>query len=149
MKAEAGMTVIVKTITRLILWLILLYGIYIILHGHLTPGGGFGGGVVIALAFLSMMLAYGNGYTARWLNIKFMHELEASSVLMFLVVGILGFGFGGAFLLNFLSHGTLFRLVSAGTIPVLNIFIGIKVGLSLFLVIWALAELRIEKGEKL
>ena len=64
MKNDAGMTVIVKTITRVILWMILLYGFYIILHGHLTPGGGFGGGVIIALAFLSILLAYGREYTA-------------------------------------------------------------------------------------
>ncbi|MEJ2053126.1 MAG: MnhB domain-containing protein [Calditrichaceae bacterium] len=148
MKSQTGMTIIVKTITRIILWMILLYGIYIILHGHLTPGGGFGGGVIIALAFLSIMLAYGRAYTAEWLNIKFLQEFEASSILLFLIVGIMGFGFGGAFLLNFLSHGTLFHLVSAGTIPLLNIFIGIKVGVSLFLVVWALAELHIEKGDK-
>lgn len=148
MKPQAGMTIIVKTITRIILWMILLYGIYIIMHGHLTPGGGFGGGVIIALAFLSMMLAYGREYTTKWLNIKFLQEFEASSILLFLVVGIMGFGFGGAFLFNFLSHGTLFRLISAGTIPLLNIFIGVKVGVSLFLVVWALAELHIEKGDK-
>lgn len=144
---EHGMTVIVKTVTRLILWMILVYGIYLILHGHLTPGGGFGGGVVIALSFLSMMLAYGHEYTSKWLNIKRLHDIESISVLLFLVVGILGIAFGGAFLVNFISHGTLFNLLSAGTIPILNILIGIKVGISLFLVVWVLAELHIEKGE--
>jgi multisubunit Na+/H+ antiporter MnhB subunit len=147
MKNQTGMTIIVKTVTRIILWIILVYGIYIILHGHLTPGGGFGGGVIIALAFLSILLAYGRGYTAEWLNINFLHEFEASSILLFLAVGIMGIGFGSAFLMNFLSHGTLFRLLSAGTIPLLNIFIGVKVGVSLFLVVWALADLHLEKGE--
>ena len=84
MKNQTGMTIIVKTVTRIILWIILVYGIYIILHGHLTPGGGFGGGVIIALAFLSILLAYGRGYTAEWLNINFLHEFEASSILLFL-----------------------------------------------------------------
>ena len=147
MNGQTGMTIIVKTITRMILWIILLYGIYIILHGHLTPGGGFGGGVIIALAFLSILLAYGRVYTSKWLKIEFLHEFEAASILLFLIVGIIGFGFGGAFLVNFLSHGTLFRLFSAGTIPLLNVFIGIKVGVSLFLVVWALANLHLEKGE--
>ncbi|MEJ2543201.1 MAG: MnhB domain-containing protein [Calditrichaceae bacterium] len=148
MKNDPGMTVIVKTITRVTLWMILLYGLYIILHGHLTPGGGFGGGVIIALAFLSILLAYGRQYTTQWLNIKFLQEFEASSILLFLVVGIMGFGLGGAFLVNFISHGTLFHLISAGTIPILNVLIGVKVGVSLFLVVLALAELHIEKGEK-
>ncbi|MCK4296914.1 MAG: hypothetical protein KAX28_09720, partial [Candidatus Marinimicrobia bacterium] len=39
MKQSSGMTLIVKTVTRVSVWLIILYGIYIILHGHLTPGG--------------------------------------------------------------------------------------------------------------
>ncbi|MBU3958757.1 MAG: hypothetical protein KKE91_02725, partial [Candidatus Omnitrophica bacterium] len=56
---EPGMTLIVKTITRLTVGLILLYGIYIVLHGHLTPGGGFAGGVIIALSFVHLMLAFG------------------------------------------------------------------------------------------
>lgn len=148
MKIEHGMTLIVKTITRIILWIIFVYGIYIILHGHLSPGGGFGGGVIIALAFLSILLAYGKDYTQNWLNIRFLQEFEVSAVLLFLVVGIMGIGFGSAFLMNFLSHGTLFKLLSAGTIPLLNIFIGVKVGVSLFLVVWALADLHLEKEEE-
>lgn len=146
MNNNAGMTVIVKTVTRLIVWMILLYGMYLILHGHLTPGGGFGGGVILALAFLSIMLAYGHEYTSKWLNLKLMHDVESAAVLLFLVMGIIGVAVGGSFLVNFLSHGSLFKLLSAGTIPILNILIGIKVGLSLFLVVWALAELHIEKG---
>ena len=46
-----GMTLIVKTISRIIVWMVFLYGAYIILHGHLTPGGGFAGGVIVALGF--------------------------------------------------------------------------------------------------
>jgi len=55
---EQGMSVIVKTITRLTVGLILLYGIYILSHGHLSPGGGFAGGVIVALSFVHLMLAY-------------------------------------------------------------------------------------------
>ncbi len=148
MKQQPGMTLIVKTITRVILWMIVLYGIYIILHGHLTPGGGFGGGVILALAFLSMLLAYGRERIGQWLKLQLLHDLEASSVLLFLVIGIIGLAAGSAFLANFLTKGALFNLVSAGTIPLLNIIIGIKVALSLFLVVWALAHLNIEEGDE-
>jgi len=149
MKSKDGMTLIVKTMTRLILWMIFLYGAYIILHGHLTPGGGFGGGVVLALAFLSILLAYGRSFTLKWLNMHFLEEFEASSILLFLIVGILGILAGGVFLINFIDHGSVFHLLSAGTIPLLNIIIGIKVGVSLFLVVYALSELKLEKGEDL
>jgi multisubunit Na+/H+ antiporter MnhB subunit len=146
-KKKEGMTLIVKTVTRVSVWMILLYGIYIILHGHLTPGGGFGGGVILALALLNVMLAYGKKFTANWLNINFLHDVEAASATLFLVVGILGIAVGGAFFANYLSKGELFHLISSGTILPLNIIIGVKVAMSLFLVVWVLAGLRLEKGE--
>lgn len=147
MQQNDGMTFIVKTVTRISVWMILLYGFYIILHGHLTPGGGFGGGVIIALAVLNVTLAYGRKFTANWLNINLLHDVEAASAILFLVVGILGISIGGAFLANFITKGKLFHLISAGTILPLNIIIGIKVGTSLFLVVWALAGFKIGKGE--
>lgn len=147
MQKNEGMTLIVKTVTRISVWMILLYGIYIIFHGHISPGGGFAGGVIISLGLLNVLLAYGRNFTSSWLNIKFMHKLESSSILMFLVIGIIGIFLGGAFLANFISKGELFALLSAGTILPLNIFIGIKVGMSLFLAIWVLAEIKIFRGE--
>jgi len=142
------MTIIVKTITRIILWMIFLYGTYIILHGHLSPGGGFGGGVVLALGFLSMLLAHGRDFTLKWLNIRLLHDVESSSILLFLVIGIIGIAAGSAFLVNFMGKGTLFNLYSSGFIPILNILIGIKVGISLFLVVWVLAPTDIEEGDE-
>lgn len=145
MKDTKGMTLIVKTITRISVWLILLYGIYIILHGHLTPGGGFAGGVIIALAFLNYMLAYGREKTEKWININLLHDMESASAIMFLVVGILGIALSGSFLANWISGGELFRLFSSGTIPILNIIIGIKVCAGLFFVVWTLAIFHIEE----
>jgi multisubunit Na+/H+ antiporter MnhB subunit len=149
MNQNSGMTLIVKTVTRVTVWIIILYGFYIIFHGHLTPGGGFGGGVIIALAFLNIMLAYGKDETSKWLKIELLQDIEASTATLFLIIGILGIGVGGAFLANFINHGTLFRLISSGTILPLNVIIGIKVGLSLFLVVWFLAKIKIQKGEDL
>mgnify|MGYP006299714931 CR=1 FL=1 len=149
MNSDGGMTLIVKTVTRISVWLILLYGIYIIVHGHLTPGGGFAGGVILALAFLNVMLAYGRRFTEQWLHIGFLHRLEAASILLFILIGLFGIYLGGAFLANFLGKGSLFHLISAGNIPILNIIIGIKVALSLFLVVWVLAAVDLEGGHEL
>jgi len=55
-----GMSIIVKKTTQLISGMIFLYGIYVIAHGHLTPGGGFAGGVIIAGAFILITLAFGS-----------------------------------------------------------------------------------------
>lgn len=149
MKESDGMTLIVKTVTRFMVWMMLLYGMYLILHGHLTPGGGFGGGVIIALSLLSVFLAYGRAYTEKWLDIESLHAGEAGAILLFLIVGILGLAAGGIFLFNFMPSGRLFSLASAGTIPILNILIGIKVGASLFLAVWVLSDPHLDEGGEL
>ncbi|HCK99331.1 MAG TPA: hypothetical protein DHW42_04410 [Candidatus Marinimicrobia bacterium] len=148
MKQTEGMTLIVKTVTRVSVWLIVLYGIYIIMHGHLSPGGGFAGGVIIALALLNVMLAYGGNFVKRWVNIGFLHDIESSSAAIFLAMGILGMAMGGGFLANFISKGQLFHLLSAGTIPILNIIISAKVSMGLFVVVWALSIFHLDKGGK-
>ena len=56
------MTLIVKKTTQLIAGMIFMYGIYVIVHGHLTPGGGFAGGVIIAGSLILVTLAYGSDF---------------------------------------------------------------------------------------
>ena len=56
---EPGMSLIVQTATRLSVGFVLLYGINIVVRGHVLPGGGFVGGIIIALTFINLMLAYG------------------------------------------------------------------------------------------
>lgn len=138
MKNEAGMTLIVKTITRLTVGLILLYGIYIVLHGHITPGGGFAGGVIIALSFVHLMLAFGRKVVLKKLSQATASFFESLGAIMFLSIAILGF-FGGYFFLNFFTHkGEPFKLFSAGIIPLCNIAISLKVGAGLFAIFVAL-----------
>jgi len=128
---KTGMTLIVKTITRLTVGLILLFGIYIILHGHLSPGGGFVGGVIVALSFVHLMLAFGKDVAISKVSKNLASNLESIGALMFLSIALLGF-LGGSFFLNILPKGTPFNLFSAGIIPLCNIAIGIKVGVGLF-----------------
>jgi multicomponent Na+:H+ antiporter subunit B len=128
---KSGMTLIVKTITRLTVGLIMLFGIYIILHGHLSPGGGFAGGVIVALSFVHLMLAFGKDVAISKVSKNLASSLESIAALMFLSIALLGF-LGGSFFLNILPKGTPFNLFSAGIIPLCNIAIGIKVGVGLF-----------------
>lgn len=136
-----GMSLIVKTITRLTVGLILLYGIYIILHGHVSPGGGFAGGVIIALSFIHLMLAYGKEVAFKRLSRQASSFFESIGALLFLAIAILGFT-GGYFFLNFISKGRPFRLFSSGIIPLCNIAISIKVGAGLFGIFAALVLLK-------
>lgn len=81
---EKGMTLIVKTVTKLTLGFILLYGIYITLNGHMAPGGGFVGGVIVALALVHIMLAFGKEISLKWLHAYTLRITMAAGALLFL-----------------------------------------------------------------
>ncbi|OHB62385.1 MAG: hypothetical protein A2Y76_06565 [Planctomycetes bacterium RBG_13_60_9] len=138
-----GMTVIVKTISGWVKVLIFLFGINVILFGHLTPGGGFAGGVILASSYVLLMLAFGREFVEENLPVSLASRLDCLGAFLFAVVAILGLVFGGVFFVNFLYQkylpGQPLHLVSAGTIPLANIAIGLKVGASLFLVILTLS----------
>lgn len=141
-----GMTVIVKTVSSWVKVLIFLFGIYIILFGHLSPGGGFAGGVILASSYVLLMLAFGRKFVEKNLPLPIASRLDCLGAFLFALLAILGLTVGGVFFVNFLYQrylpGEPFALVSGGTIPLSNIFIGLKVGASLFLVILMLSRFR-------
>lgn len=137
-----GMTVIVKTIVKFVTPLIILFGIYIFLHGHLTPGGGFPGGVIIASAFILLTLAFGKEVASQKLKKSTASLLESAGALIFLCLALAGIAAGGWFFVNFLPKGYPLRILSAGFIPLANIGIGIKVGVGIFAVFLVLAMFR-------
>ena len=85
-----GMSMIVRTVTRWLKGPILLFGIYIVLYGHITPGGGFGGGVIIACAFILIMLATGERNGQGVFSKSVASKLDSLGLLIFLAVGWLG-----------------------------------------------------------
>jgi len=124
-----GMTIIVKKISQIICPVIFMFGLYIIVHGHLTPGGGFAGGVIMAGAFILQILANGNilsGLRREEHNLEFM---ESAAILGFLIIAGLGLLISGSFVFfaNFLNKGELGNLISAGIIPIENIVVGAEV----------------------
>ncbi len=144
-----GMTIIVKNISRWVKLLIFLFGIYIVLFGHLTPGGGFAGGVILACSYVLLMLARGRESVERNLPLSLASRLDCVGALLFIAIALFGLVYGAAsFFYNFIHQEylagkeTAFKLVSAGTIPLSNIAIGIKVGASLFLVFLILSSFR-------
>jgi len=143
---EVGMTLIVKTVTRLSVGLVLLYGIYIVLHGHISPGGGFAGGVIIALSFIHLMLAFGRETALKKLSQTAASVLESLGALMFLAIALLGF-LGGYLFFNFFLHkGKPFDLFSAGIIPLCNIAISLEVGAGLFAIFAAVVLFSRDSG---
>ncbi|HEX3818039.1 MAG TPA: MnhB domain-containing protein [Chthoniobacterales bacterium] len=106
---------------------LLLFGIYVVLHGHLTPGGGFQGGAIAGTATLLVYL--GTDYSVYRRSIpKSPNEfLESIGVGIYLLVGIGSMIAGGAFLQNLLPLGERGQFFSAGTIPLINFAVGLEV----------------------
>lgn len=143
---QPGMSMIVRTVTRWLKGPILLFGIYIVLYGHITPGGGFGGGVIIACAFILIMLALGAHHGLGIFSKGVASRLDSAGLLLFLVIGWLGTGWAsGYFFANFITTPpeAWFTLFSGGTMPAMNIALGLKVASALFLVFTVLTALKI------
>jgi len=138
-----GMTVIVKTITKFISPPVILFGIYMVFHGHLTPGGGFPGGVIIASAFVLLTLAFGKEVISQKLKKTTASLMESAGALIFLSLALGGMVAGGWFFTNFLPKGEPLRIISAGFIPLANIAIGMKVSGGIFVVFLTLVIFRI------
>jgi len=152
------MSKIVRTISNLLILFILTFGLYVIMHGHLTPGGGFQGGAVFASGIALLIVAFGSYNIQKKLKEHHFSILESSGAMIFI-----GLAFGGiatVFFYNFLVGSPLFGHIpppgsnpgdiwTAGIIPLMNIAVGLKViaGLSVIVLVMALASSKIEIEE--
>ena len=141
-KEQSGMTFIVKTITNLITGFMLVFGAYVVLYGHITPGGGFPGGVMIALTYILITLAYGRKVVESIVSGVAGSIMDDIGAIAIVILGLIGLYIGGTFLYNFLPKGNPFDLFSAGYIILYNLAIMLKVGMSLYIVFLALAILQ-------
>lgn len=107
--------------------ILLVVGFYIILHGHITPGGGFQGGVILAAAFFIPLLARPSTPVKHG-GIRIIEGLSGAT---FIVIGLLSLYQGHQFLQPMLEKGQLGSLISAGTLPLLYLAVGLKVGAEL------------------
>lgn len=135
----AGMTIIVRTIARLLFPFIFLFGVYVLIHGHLTPGGGFQGGVIIAASIIMLWLAYGVEMAPIRIKLFRAEVLETLGGLTLAGVGLVGLVVGvGKFFGHVLPLGTAGQLLSGGDLPLLNIGTSIKVAAGLLLIFYAM-----------
>lgn len=140
-----GMTIIVKKVTQLMSGLVFLYGIYIIVHGHLTPGGGFAGGTIIAGSFILLIIANGIPYFRLKEEKEGSSVVEGSGVFFFLLLPIIGMLLtGSVFFKNFLPSGIPGDLLSAGTLPLYNIIVGVEVAAGLISIFLAFVIFKAE-----
>jgi multicomponent Na+:H+ antiporter subunit B len=95
---KAGDSIITQTAVRLLVPFIQVFGLYVIVHGHYSPGGGFQGGVILGASFVLIALAYDLKYSLNYMSERINIVLGNSGVLIFVGTGALCALFGGLFL---------------------------------------------------
>ncbi|MBN2065671.1 MAG: sodium:proton antiporter [Candidatus Thermoplasmatota archaeon] len=156
-----GMSKIVKTIASAAFPFIMIYGLYVIAHGHLTPGGGFQGGAIVASALAMILVAFGSIWTMGKIKEKQLSLFESLGAISFILLAFLGLGFGTVFFKNFLvdnnflfgmvpeTGSTLANFNTGGVLPLMNFAVGLKVIAGLFAIVLVMAYAIHTKEEKL
>ncbi|MBC7080919.1 MAG: sodium:proton antiporter [Thermoplasmatales archaeon] len=153
---KGEMSVIVKTIAGFLFPIAMIFSFYVIMHGHLTPGGGFQGGAVGASAIALLIVAFGIRYVEKKSDEEKISLFESIGGIIFVLVSLIGIFLSATFLTNFLVGEEIFGKIpswgeaplnSGGILPILNIAVGMKVigGLSSVLIIIALAVKEVEE----
>jgi len=144
--SDSSLSLIVKTVARIVARIMLVFGFYIVLHGQITHGGGFAGGVIMALVFVLIMLAYGRDTAVKLLSRSVTIFLAGLGTILLLAIALWGLKEGN-FFSNFLGTGKPFEILSGGIIPLCNAAICLVVLGCLYGLFSALATFRPE-GEK-
>jgi len=137
------MSTIVRTTACVLMVPGVIFGLYIIMHGHLTPGGGFQGGAVIATISILFIIAYGEKIRAL-LDQDILSLMEGLALLAFISLAFMGLH--ATFLHNFLANeGEIFGdsvsginpgyLNTGGVIPLMNLAVGLEVFSALSLIV--------------
>jgi energy-converting hydrogenase B subunit I len=145
------MSKIVRTQSNIIFPFIMIFGLYVIAHGHLTPGGGFQGGAVVASGCIMLLVSYGSTWVFEKIKVSRLSVFESLGALGFIGVAFFGLLFGGWFFNNFLVRNSiLFNIVpktgsttaefnTAGVLPLMNFAVGVKVIAGLFVIVLVMA----------
>lgn len=150
----SGMSKIVKTMSAVVFPFIMIFGLYVIAHGHLTPGGGFQGGAVVASACVMILVAYGSVWTMKKIKEKHLSIFESLGAIGFISLAFFGLVFGSAFFYNFMANtqdflgifgdmvitgSTAADINTAGVLPLMNFAVGLKVIAGLFAIVLVMA----------
>jgi multicomponent Na+:H+ antiporter subunit B len=133
--ADFGSSDAVRLLALVLIPLLVALGVYIVLHGALTPGGGFQGGLVLAAAPAALILA------GRYSELKVLapswaiEAAEGIGAAGYCLLGLGGLIYAGVYFRNFLPAGNPGQLLSAGFMPLNSIAVGLEV-MGAFLIVW-------------
>ena len=110
----------------------LVFGIYVILNGHLSPGGGFSGGTIMGAALILYNLAFGDQSTKKFFNFKIYKIVTILALSFYALSKTYSFYTGANMIHSIIPNGTAGNLISSGLILPLNICVGIVVACTMF-----------------
>ncbi|NVL89993.1 MAG: Na(+)/H(+) antiporter subunit B [Desulfobacterales bacterium] len=120
--------VIVKAVARLLMPFIVVYALYVVMHGHYSPGGGFQGGVILAASFVLLGVSHGLGKTRRRMSEKVAGVISSIGVLIYGGIGALCLILGG----NYLHYGKLSKLLHVTPAEARSLgILGVEIGVAL------------------
>lgn len=137
-----------RSFTLAIVGLLTLFGIYVVVHGQLTPGGGFQGGVILATAPLAVYLAGSFDDFKRITSQRLIEISEAAGAAGYAVIGLAAMAAGAAFLQNFIPQGVKGSVLSGGTIALIDLSVGLEVAAGFVMLLTAFLEETLERRTK-
>jgi multicomponent Na+:H+ antiporter subunit B len=120
--------VIVKAVARLLVPFIMVYALYVVMHGHYSPGGGFQGGVILAAGFVLLSISHGLEKTRRRMSEKVAGVISSIGVLIYGGIGVLCLILGG----NYLDYSKLSKILHVTQAEARSLgILGVEIGVAL------------------
>ena len=120
--------VIIKTLARILMPFIVVYALYVVMHGHYSPGGGFQGGVILAAAFVLLVISHGLEQTRRRMSEKMAGAISSVGVFIYGGIGVLCLILGG----NYLDYGKLSKILGVNPAEARSLgILGVEIGVAL------------------
>lgn len=123
---------ILQKITALLFPIIVIFGIYVVLNGHLSPGGGFSGGAIIGAGLILYTNAYGFEKTQKFFTEKTYKWVSFSALTFYCLAKSYSFYMGAHHLESGIPLGTPGDIISSGLIFPLNICVGMVVACTMY-----------------
>jgi multicomponent Na+:H+ antiporter subunit B len=131
-KYEPKPDAILQKVTLVLVPVIFLFGFYIILNGHLSPGGGFSGGATIGAGLILYVTTFGFHKTQRFFNEKIYDRVKVGALSLYSITMIYYFYTGANMIKNVIPLGTAGNILSSGMILPINIFVGLEVACTMY-----------------
>ena len=112
--------------------IIMVFGVYVILNGHISPGGGFSGGAILGAGFVLFLSAFGFNKTERFMNANTVRIITLVALLVYCLSKCYSFFTGANHLESGIPLGTPGAILSSGLILVLNICVGMVVACTMY-----------------